>query len=91
MSSEPVVKRSRLFPSQRAAWPPAGDPDWCDWARRHGIDPDAVSLTDPIVCDDKSRTISYLTIHDVPGGTRTELVRLQLESPAAPFPGGDPA
>jgi hypothetical protein len=75
------------------------DRAWRVWLTRHGLPtPDRICAGGPIVCDDDARTVSaWCKVQDERGidvlnDDRTEvlkeLVTVQLESPALPFPGG---
>lgn len=69
---------------------------WCQWLRRHSIDPGQVSAHGPIEVDTDARTIRFTAYdldenghrHAAPGGkTAAQSTRtMQLDTPLAPFP-----
>lgn len=69
---------------------------WCDWLRRHSIDPNDVAVSGEIVRDPARRTVSYegfqrddqgeIVIDHARLEARRVQVVVQLEAPPMPFP-----
>lgn len=60
---------------------------WCQWLRRHGIDPAEVPIPTTICCWDDARTITIAVLVDQIDLRDNYARRIhQLESPALPFP-----
>lgn len=75
-------------------WPLAQREAWCDWMRKHGLNPNDVALPGWVEADDASRTVRAVCYErDASGRIRIEgdeavrsVVEVQLESRPMPLP-----